>query len=312
MKSSIKLIAGVLFVLAVAFGSFGLVRAATTPVDLGTAGNFAILAGSKITDLPTSTIIGNVGLSPAAGSFYAGLLPIQVSGTMYDVDGSGPGGTVNNPGLLTTAKNDLTAAYTDAAGRTPVTVVPTELGGTTKTAGIYASNSTALQITAGAGALVLDGRGDPGAVFIFQGADAEAGALTVGPGSTISLINGAQACNVYWRVYGATIDTTAVFKGNLMALTSITVNDRADIEGRLLARNGAVTLINDTIRVAACASSGSTTGSTSGTTTPKSLATTGLGSEWILALSLAGIVTLAIVLEDRYSKNIIKETKEGE
>ncbi|MEK9195757.1 MAG: ice-binding family protein, partial [Patescibacteria group bacterium] len=146
----------------------------------------------------------------------------------------------------------LTTAFNDAAGRTPVVTVPTELGGTTKISGVYDSASTTFGITAGAGPLVLDAQSDPSAVFIFE-MDAEGTGLIVGPGSTISLINGAQACNVFWRVDTATIDTTATFKGNILALNSITVNNGANIQGRLLARNGNVTLINDTISVATCA-----------------------------------------------------------
>src|SRR3989337_2750720 len=100
----------------------GSVIAAGPPtVGLGTADSFAILAGSTITDVPASTITGDVGLSPAAGSFI-GLTCAEVTGTIYSVDGSGPlPCRVTNAGLLTTAKNDLTVAYGSAAGRTPDT-----------------------------------------------------------------------------------------------------------------------------------------------------------------------------------------------
>lgn len=239
-------------------------HAAPATVDLQTATPFAILAGTPdITDAGNSSVItGNVGLSPATGAGI-GLLCTQVTGTIYSVDAAGPlPCRVTNGPLLVTAKNHLTAAFTDAAGRTPVTTVPTELGGTTKTAGIYDSTSTTFGITAGAGPLVLDGQGDPSAVFIFEMNAAGTG-LTVGPGSTVSLINGAQACNVFWRVDTAAINTTAVFKGSILALNSITVANGANIEGRLLARNGNVTLNNDTITVPAC-----TVPSPGGTTTP--------------------------------------------
>jgi hypothetical protein len=157
-----------------------------------------------------------------------------------------------NAPLLTVAKNDLTAAYLDAAGRTPLTTVPTELGGTTLVEGVYDSSSTTFEITAGAGALVLDGQGDASSVFIFQAPFSGTG-LTVGSASTVSLINGAQACNVFWRVDTAAINTTANFVGTVLALNSITVANGATIEGRLLARNGNVTLINDTITAPTCA-----------------------------------------------------------
>lgn len=230
------------------------VHAAQAPVDLKTATPFVILAGTpNITNTGSSAITGNVGLSPATGAGITGLLCSQVTGTIYSVDAAGPlPCRVTDPALLTTAKNDLTAAFTDVAGRTPATTVPTELGGTTKTAGVYDSASTTFGITAGAGPLVLDGQGDPSSIFIFEMNSGSTG-LTVGPGSTVSLINGASACNVYWRVTTASIDTTAVFKGNILALTSISVNNGANIEGRLLARNGNVTLINDTISLSSCA-----------------------------------------------------------
>lgn len=264
-------------------------HAAPTTVNLGTAAPFAILAGTpNITDAGnTSVITGNVGLSPATGAGI-GLLCSQVTGSIYSVDAAGPSCKITDPALLTGAKNDLTTAYTDASGRTPVTTVPTELGGTTKTAGVYASASTTFGITAGAGPLVLDAQNDPSAVFIFNMNAAGTG-LTVGPGSTVSLINGAQACNVFWRLETTSIDTTAVFKGNILALTSITVNNGANIEGRLLARNGNVTLINDTITVPTC-----TTGATTGTT-PRLPNTGTVSSSKINIAGYAATVVLAVV-----------------
>jgi type VI secretion system secreted protein VgrG len=154
------------------------------------------------------------------------------------------------------AKNDLTTAYTNAANRIPVTTVPTELGGTTLVAGVYDSTSTTFGITAGAGPLVLDGRNDPSSVFIFEAAFSGTG-LTVGSGSTVSFINQAKACNVFWRVDTASIGTTATFVGSILALNSISVANGATIDGRLLARNGAVTLINDTITASICTSNDS-------------------------------------------------------
>lgn len=245
------------------------VHAAHPTVGLGTAAPFAILAGTpNITDAGNASVIqGNVGLSPATGAGI-GLTCSQVTGTIYSVDATGPlPCRVTDGPLLVTAKNDLTTAYNDAAGRTPVTTVPTELGGTTLVDGVYDSASTTFDITAGAGPLVLDGQNDPSSVFIFEAAFSGTG-LNVGPGSTVSLINGAQACNVFWRVDTANIDTTANFKGSILALNSITVANGATIEGRLLARNGNVTLINDTITVPTCASTpgGDTDGGSNGGT----------------------------------------------
>jgi Ice-binding-like len=226
--------------------------ASPAPVNLGGADPFAILAGTAITDVPNSVIAGNVGLSPTTGAAI-GVTCSEVTGTIYSVDLAGPlPCRATDPALLTTAKNNLTAAYTDVAGRTPVTTVPTELGGTTKIPGVYDSASTTFGITAGAGPLILDAQGDPNGVFIFEMGAAGTG-LTAGPGSQVQLTGGAQACNVFWRLTSATLDTTSVFKGNILALTSITVNTGANVEGRLLARNGQVSLQQNTITRSVCA-----------------------------------------------------------
>jgi hypothetical protein len=276
--------------------------AAQPTVNLATATPFAILAGTpNITDVANSSVItGNVGLSPATGAGI-GLLCSQVTGTIYSVDATGPlPCRVTNGPLMVTAKNDLTAAFIDAAGRTPVTTVPTELGGTTKTAGVYDSGSTTFQITAGAGPLVIDGQNDPSSVFIFEMGFGGTG-LTVGPGSTVSLINGASACNIFWRVDTASINTTAVFKGTIMALNSITVANGANIEGRLLARNGSVTLNNDTITVpTTCNTTPTTTSSSSSTgATVPGLPNSGIRPTqkgitlWLIALPAGAIIVLA-------------------
>ncbi len=111
---------------------------------------------------------------------------------------------------------------------------------------------------------MIDAQNDPTAVFIFEMNEDGTG-LTVGPGSEVQLINQASACNIFWRVDTASIDTTAVFKGTILALNSITVANGANIEGRLLARNGNVTLINDTITVPAACNTVPAGGSTTGT-----------------------------------------------
>lgn len=291
-SSTVKiLIASLVFGLAGAAMSTPLVHAAQPTVNLATAAPFAILAGTPaISDTGSSVIKGNVGMSPKAGSGVTGLLCAQVTGTIYAVDATGNACfTVNGP-LLVTAKNDLTTAYTDAAGRIPANTVATELGGTTKRAGVYISGATNFQIS-NVGPLVLDGQGDPSSVFIFN-APLSAPGLTVGPGSTVSLINGAQACNVFWRVDSAAIDTTAVFKGNVLALNSITVNNGANIEGRLLARNGQVTLNNDTITVPTC-----TTPSGGSDSTTPGLPNTGFGSNSTSGmLTVIGIAALIAVI----------------
>jgi Ice-binding-like len=239
--------------------------AAAGTVELGTATPFAVLAGSEVTNVPTSSITGDVGLSPAAGTFYAGLTQAEVTGTIYSTDGTGPAGNVNDPALLTTAQNDLTTAYVAAAGQTPTSTFnggDNQLGGQTLTAGVYAfGHASTANITA-ASPLVLNGQGDPNAVFVFQASSD----LVTASGSVVQLENSAQACNVFWQVSSsATLSSASTFVGTIMALTSATLDSGATVQGRVLARNGAVTLDANTITTPpACA----TTSVTSGTTTP--------------------------------------------
>lgn len=216
-------------------------------VNLGVADSFAILAGSAVTNVPTSVITGNLGLSPAAGTFYnSGITQAQVTGTIYTTNDAGPAGYVMNPTLLTAAKQALTDAITDASGRTPYTVLASpELGGSTTTAGLYTYGT--LQIT---GTLTLDGQGDPNAVFIFK-ADTT---LTTAVSSEVKLVNGASACNVFW-VVGTSVDTlgtNSIFKGTIMADQSITLLTGANVEGRLLASSAAVSIQGNTVTKPTC------------------------------------------------------------
>lgn len=215
------------------FGLAGLIKAATT-VNLGTDDNFAVVAGSTITNTGASVITGDLGLSP--GTSVTGFPPGTLGGNQY----------VNNA-VAVQAQNDLTTAYNAAAGQAPATVA-TQLGGTTKSAGVYNSADGTFGIT---GTLTLDGQGDPNAVFIFK----TASTLITGGSSVVSLTNGAQACNVFWQVgSSATLGTNSVFKGNILALTSVTLTTGANVEGRVLARNGAVTLDTNTVAKAVCVS----------------------------------------------------------
>jgi len=272
------------------------VSALQSTVDLKTAAPFAILSGTpKITDSPTSVITGNVGLYPASGSGIEGILCTQVTGIIYARDATGNiCFTVNDP-LLDQAKQDLTAAHVDAAGRVPVTLTDTELGGKTLVPGVYIADSTTFQITAGAGPLILDAQGDASAVFIFQAPASEPG-LTIGDGSVVQLAGGASACNVFWRVDSASIGTTAVFKGTILALNSITVNNGANIEGRLLARNGQVTLINDIVTVPTCTIPVVVTPIVTPTVVPK-LPNTGLASNSnLIAISASAVIATSILV----------------
>ncbi len=210
--------------------------AAQGQVGLGSADSFAVLAASAITNTGPTTITGDVGLHPKTAVTGFG------SVTLHGVQ------QVANAAALS-AKNSLVTAYNDAAGRTPKTTVVTELGGQNLTAGAYATADGTLQLTGG---LTLNGQGNPNAVFIFEAASS----LTTASGSTVTLINQAQACNVFWRVgSSATLGTSTHFQGNILALASITMTTGATLVGRALARNGAVTLDTNVITRAVCASS---------------------------------------------------------
>ena len=224
--------------------------AAQPAVGLGTDGAFAVLSGQAVTNTGSSTINGDLGVSP--GAAITGFPPGTINGTTHAADA-----------VAGQAQLDLTTAYNDAAGRTPFTAVPADLTGLTLTPGVY-NNSSALSLT---GALTLDAQGNPAAVFIFQAGST----LITGSGSTVNLINGAQPCNVFWQVgSSATLGTTTNFVGNILALSSISMDNGVTLAGRALARNGSVTLINDTITMANCATpattptGGSTGGSGSG------------------------------------------------
>jgi hypothetical protein len=231
--------------------------AATAPVGLGTAGSFAVLAGTTVTNTVTPTrISGNLGVSP--GTAVTGFPPgIVTGGTIHRADG-----------VAGNAQSNLTTAYNDAAGRSPTAAVPSFIGaGQTLAPGVYHASSS-LEV---GGSLTLDAQGDPNAVWIFQ---APSSTLTTDSASSVVLTNGAQACNVFWQVgSSATLGTNSTFVGSILALTSITVQTGDTIHGRALARNGAVTLDDDTITASRCATTPTPT-PTATTPTPTPTATT--------------------------------------
>ncbi len=211
------------------------VQAGPPPISLGAADAFSVLGGSTITNTGPTVINGDVGLHP--GTAVVGLPLGTVNGARHVGDA-----------VAQQANTDLKTAYDAAAARPFSLTSPPDIGGRTLAAGVYKTGSIpSLGLT---GRLTLDGQGDPGAVFIFQ----VASTLVTAADSSVRLINGAQACNVFWQVgSSATLATRSAFQGNILALTSISVNDGATVDGRLLARNGAVTLINDSITRSRCA-----------------------------------------------------------
>jgi hypothetical protein len=225
--------------------------AANSPaVPLATTAEYAVLAGSTVTNDGGSVLDGSLGLSP--GTSVTGFPPGIVL----------PPGTQNvTNAAAAQAQSDLTIAYDNAAGRSIDATTTADLGGLLLQAGVYAGPSHgALGLT---GPLVLDGAGDPTSVFIFQ----TNSSLITETGSTVSLINGAQACNVFWQVgSSATLGTGSVFVGNILALTSIDISANVTVEGRAMARNAAVTLIDDTFIQVGCDTTTPTTASASGGT----------------------------------------------
>jgi len=200
------------------------------PVALGSASASAVLAGSAVTSTGGTTVNGDLGVSP--GNTLTGAPTVN-------------GATHLGDSTSAQSQLDLTTAYNDAAGRTVGAVTLTgNLGGQTLTPGLYKSTSS-LEISSGD--LTLDAQGDTNAVWIIQ----MASTLTTTTGRQVILSGGANAANIFWQVgSSATLGTTSVFKGNILALTSITVTTGAAVEGRLLARNGAVTLDANTITMA--------------------------------------------------------------
>jgi Ice-binding-like/PEP-CTERM motif len=198
-------------------------------VNLGTAGSYAVLAGSTVTNTGPSVLSGNLGVS--AGCAVTGFPPGGLSGTINACNASS-----------SQAERDLTTAYNAAMGLTrTATLTGKDLGGMTLTPGVYFFASSA-QLT---GTLTLNNLGNPNALFVFQ----IASTLTTASNSSVIFSNSVTDSNVYWQVgSSATLGTSTTFQGNILALTSITLNSGASIGcGSALAINGAVTLDNNVI-----------------------------------------------------------------
>jgi hypothetical protein len=199
-------------------------------VPMSGASGIAILAGSAVTNTGATNITGDLGLSP--GTSVGGFPPGILNGTLHI-----------NDTMVNQAKLDLTSAYNDAAGRTCTDMVTLSgnLGGLTLTPGLYKSTSS---LAISSGDLTLDARGNANAVFIIQ----MMSTLTVTSGRKVILSGGASASNIFWQVgSSASFGTTSVFKGTILAMQSITFDTGATLDGRGLARTGAVTMAGNTI-----------------------------------------------------------------
>lgn len=240
-------------------------------VNLGTSGSFAVLAGSGITvagAVNSTTITGDIGTFPTPS--ITGLGNVVLNG----VNHAGDAVTQN-------AKTDLVIAYNDASGRIATTTYDPifDLGGLILTSGVY-KGASSLGIT---GTLKLDANGNPNAVWIFQAGSS----LDAASHSKVVLLNGAQACHVFWVVTSsATLGTDAAFVGNILALQSITLDTGATVDGRVLARNGAVTLDYNTLTKSVCISGGTGDTGGGGTALPE-----GGGTLLLLGTGLAALAT---------------------
>jgi Ice-binding-like len=228
--------------------------AAQAPVGLGTAQAYSVLGGQAVTNTGPSILGADLGVSP--GTAITGFPP-----------GTATGATHAGDAQAAQAQSDLTIGYDAAAGRAPTANVAGDLVGRVLVSGVYKSTGP----LAVSGTLTLDGQGDANAVFIFQ----VASTLITASASRVRVINGAQACHVYWQVgSSATLGTHSGFTGTIMALTSISVTTGTVVRGRALARNGQVSLDDNTFVAPACVTPPTTTTPTTTTPTTTTTATT--------------------------------------
>ncbi len=228
---------GILLTALAITGPFNQALAQTAPT-LGTVAPYAVLGASTVTNTGPSVITGDLGVSP--GTAVTGFPPGLVAG----------GSTHAADAQAQQARTDATTAYGVLAGEACNTTygVPTDLGGQTLVPGVYCFSSSA----ALTGALTLNAGGNPDAVFIFK----VASTLITASDSSVVLINGSQACKVFWQVgSSATLGTGTNFIGTVIALASVTVDTNATMSGRALALNGAVTLDSNVISFPSCAES---------------------------------------------------------
>ncbi len=295
-------IAALLFVAGPATKVF----AATSPT-LSAAGSYSVLGHTTVTNTGATTMPGDIGIS--IGGSPTGFPPGLV----------GPPGNIRNAGDSLAAQNANTAAYLALSAAPNVAcsgqdygAVTKELEGLTLIPGVYCANAFQLS-----GMLTLDAQGDPGAVWIFR---AELSTLITSTGETddptVQFLNGiGSPCNVWWKVASsASLGTNTTFIGNILALTSISMDTGAILAGRALAQTGAVTLDNNTFTGSSCLSPSTSTVNTASTvstenvTTATTLPRTGTGPEkvndfgltLVLGLVIAGSFTLLVSQAKKY------------
>jgi hypothetical protein len=201
------------------------VNANSETIDLGTATSFGVLGGSAVTNTGNTVINADLGIWPNDASYITGFPPGSYTGTLHAGDA-----------VAQQAQSDVTTAYNVIAGMSPTQdLTGQDLGGLTLTSGVYSFSSSA-QLT---GTLTLDVQDDPESFFIFQ----IGSTLTTASDSSVTMINAPENfCNKYWQVgSSATLGSNTTFVGNILALESITL-DGGILEGRALARNGAVSI----------------------------------------------------------------------
>jgi hypothetical protein len=261
---------------------------AQTAPGLGSAASFAVLGGQTVTNTGPTTIFGDLGVSP--GTAVTGFPPGIVTG----------GATHAADAVALQAQSDVTIAY-NALSAQACTADKTgqDLGGQTLTQGVYCSTSSA-QLT---GTLTLDAQGNGAAVFILK----MVSTLTTASSSSVQVINGGTACNVFWQVgSSATVGTTTQFAGNILALTSIALQNGASVSGRALARNGEVTMDTNNVTNLGCpgAPAAPTATPAAPTATPAASQLPGTGGAplengglwWALVLVASVMGSLGVVL----------------
>lgn len=278
--------------------------AATDP-GLGAATSFSVLGNTAVTNVPTSVIGGDVGLN-AAGSNYSGLTSLEVAGTIYDANGTGPDGAAAI--LPPAVQSDAVTANGNMLSQGSTGTIGPALDSLVLTPGVYDIGAGRLN----GGVLTLDGPG----VYIFR-----ASSDFVSSGS-VNLINGARACDVFWSVNSLATINGSSFVGTIIAGTGVHFGANVTLDGRALAIGGDVTMIMDTISGPTCATAASATtptpagdglsdgrsdslGSTSTTTTSttsvlgastNTLAATGSNDQFLRSMIAITVALLVLLL----------------